>query len=355
MGMKRTAGIVAACGAALAALYGASVVAIGNACIDYALVPGKDGKTGRMRRRDRIGGDLANGSVASDVRDAVEQNRRMLFAKRDAWLERTDVEQVRIRASTGVAKGGICGAARAHESDAFDLSGFIYPASDPSDRWVLLVHGYTNSHHDVEYLGARYAAHGYNVLAPDLRAHGQSGGDLIGMGWTDRCDLLLWIDYLIGRFGADVSIVLHGVSMGAAAACMASGEIIPAQVKAVVSDCAFTDLQSMLAGQVKKLFGLPRHPVVDDARIMLKARGGYDIKHASALEQVKKSITPTLFIHGSSDGFIPASMARELFEACRAPEKRLLVVAGAGHALSAQTDPSLYFDTVFDFLEKKAG
>ena len=88
--------------------------------------------------------------------------------------------------------------------------------------------------------------------------------------------------------------------MGAAAVCMASGETLPSQVKAVVSDCAFTDLSSMLAGQVKKLYGLPRHPVVDDARIMLKARGGYDIKRASALDQVKKSSTPTLFIHGLS-------------------------------------------------------
>ena len=143
--------------------------------------------------------------------------------------------------------------------------------------------------------------------------------------------------------------------MGAAAVCMASGETLPSQVKAVVSDCAFTDLSSMLAGQVKKLYGLPRHPVVDDARIMLKARGGYDIKRASALDQVKKSSTPTLFIHGSSDGFIPASMARELFEACSAPEKRLLIVAGAGHALSAQTDPDLYFATVFGFLDSKMG
>lgn len=70
---------------------------------------------------------------------------------------------------------------------------------------------------------------------------------------------------------------------------------------------------------------------------------------------MKKSSTPTLFIHGLSDGFIPASMARELFEACAAPEKRLLIVAGAGHALSAQTDPDLYFDTVFGFLDSKMG
>lgn len=346
---RRTAALLAGAGTVLAALYGASVVLIGNKCIDFALVPGKDGKTSRMRKPDRIGGDLANGSVDEQVRGVVERNRAALFAERDAWLSTVEAERVFIKAP----ESSFGSAGNMRHGASFDLAGFIYPAKTASSKWAFLVHGYTNTHADMEYIAAVYAEQGYNVFAPDLRAHGVSGGDLIGMGWPDRLDILHWLDYLIGRYGRDISIVLHGVSMGAAAVCMASGETVPGQVKAIVSDCAFTDLSSMLAGQVRKLYGLPRHPIIDDARLMLKARGGYDIKQASALKQVEKSTTPTLFIHGSSDGFIPPSMARELFEACRAPEKRLLIVAGAGHALSAQTDPALYFKTTFDFLEGK--
>ena len=379
-GRARAFGWIAGAVAGAAALAAASVVLIGNACIDFALVPGKDGKTGRMRKPDRIGGDLANGSVESGVRGVVERNRRAIREKRDAWLSTVEVERVFIksscdtgdvrcayagdrsrdaRAGNSVRRGALvrcCGHRGAHafgHGEPFDLAGFIYPAHEHSTKWAVLVHGYTNDHTDMEHIGAFYAERGYNVLAPDLRAQGESGGDLIGMGWTDRNDIVLWIDYLVRRFGSDISIALHGVSMGGAAVCMASGEQLPAQVKAVVSDCAFTDVQSMFAGQIEKLYGLPKHPVVDDGRIMLKARGGYDIKHASALDQVKKSATPTLFIHGASDGFVPPSMARKLFEACFAPEKRLLVMVGAGHALAAETDPDLYFRTVFDFLQGK--
>ncbi|WP_139652711.1 alpha/beta hydrolase [Raoultibacter phocaeensis] len=381
--MKRNAkaiGWIAGVGAGVLALAAASVVLIGNAAIDFALVPGKDGKTGRMRKPDRIGGDLANGSVDRSVRGLVERNRRAIREKRDEWLSTVDVERVFIKSScdSGALQCAYAGEggrdaragnsvrhgvrARRHEhrgahafghGEPFDLAGFVYPARERTAKWAVLVHGYTNDHTDMEHIGAFYAERGYNVFAPDLRAQGESGGDLIGMGWTDRNDLVLWIDYLVKRFGSDISIVLHGVSMGGAAVCMASGERLPAQVRAVVSDCAFTDVESMFAGQVKKLYGLPRHPVVDDGRIMLKARGGYDIKHASALDQVKQSCTPTLFIHGASDGFVPPAMARALFEACSAPEKRLLVMRGAGHALAAETDPDLYFRTVFDFLQGK--
>lgn len=328
--------ILAGIGAGFTAVVGLSAL-VGNACIRYALTPGKDGKTKRMREPDRIGGDLANGSVADRVKSVVERNRAALQLARTAWLSSIDVERVGIRSADG----------------AVELVGFIYPAEISSEKWAFVVHGYTGDHTEVEFYAREYAARGYNVFAPDLRAQGESGGDLIGMGWTDRFDLIAWLRYLVDRFGEDIEIVMHGHSMGAAAICMASGEDVPSQVKAIVSDCAFTSVWDIFASQIGKLAGAALYPVMESARAMLKVRGSFDIRHASAVDQVRKSTTPTLFIHGASDGFVPLPMVHELFDACAAPEKRLLVVAGAGHVLSAQTDPKLYWSTVFDFLQGK--
>lgn len=60
---------------------------------------------------------------------------------------------------------------------------------------------------------------------------------------------------------------------------------------------------------------------------------------------------PILFIHGEADDFVPASMARELYEQAAGP-KELLTVPGAGHGLSNYVDPDAYYDTVFAFLER---
>ena len=42
---------------------------------------------------------------------------------------------------------------------------------------------------------------GYNVMIPDLRAHGESEGYYIGMGWDDRNDIINLIEYIIAEDG----------------------------------------------------------------------------------------------------------------------------------------------------------
>ena len=44
------------------------------------------------------------------------------------------------------------------------------------------------------------------MLVPP-RAHGNSEGDMVGMGWLDRLDVKAWIDYLVQK-NANYKIVL---------------------------------------------------------------------------------------------------------------------------------------------------
>ena len=87
------------------------------------------------------------------------------------------------------------------------------------------------------------------------------------------------------------------------------------------------------------------------ACLMLRLRGGYDLNDASAVNAVKKSRTPTLFIHGDEDAMVSVDMVYELFKEA-ACDKELLVMEGAGHAQSQDKDPSKYYGTIAEFLEK---
>lgn len=127
---------------------------------------------------------------------------------------------------------------------------------------------------------------------PDLRSHGQSEGDSIGMGAWDSEDIVEWSKYILKQ-DSSASIALYGVSMGASTVMMASGnEQLPDAVKVAVEDCGYTSAWDEFIFQLDDLFGLPSFPALDAANLVTKLRAGYDLKDADALAAVKGKRSP---------------------------------------------------------------
>lgn len=222
--------------------------------------------------------------------------------------------------------------------------------NDSTDRWIITVHGYTSEGKLMASYARKFYAMGYNVILPDLRGHGQSEGDYIGMGWDERFDIIDLIQYIVDN-NENSQIVLFGVSMGASTVMNVSGEELPSNVKAIIEDCGYTSAWDEFSYQLKELFGLPAFPMMHTASLFGKIRAGYWLGEASAINQVKKSTTPMLFIHGDSDTFVPSHMLDELYSAAKV-EKEKLIIAGAGHAKSKDVDPELYWSTIIDFINR---
>ncbi|AEI44397.1 alpha/beta hydrolase [Paenibacillus mucilaginosus] len=237
--------------------------------------------------------------------------------------------------------------------DGLRLRGYYLPALRDTSRIVLLAHGYSGSGKmHMNALAKLYHEQlGYHVLLPDARGHGDSEGAYIGFGWPDRRDVLLWIGELIRRFGGEAQIVLHGVSMGGATVLMTSGEPLPPQVKAVVSDCAYTSVKDVLSYQLRRMYKLPSFPFIGMTSLVTRLRSGYSFGEASALEAVRRAEKPILFIHGSADTFVPTSMVHRLMEACRG-YKELFLVPGAGHGMAYTAAPEEYAWRVRQFTER---
>jgi hypothetical protein len=170
------------------------------------------------------------------------------------------------------------------------------------------------------------------------------------MGWPDRLDVISWINY-INEKSSDCKIILYGVSMGAATVMMTTGEELPSNVKLAIEDSGYTSVWDELEYQMKKIFDLNSFPFLNVASIITKIRAGYNFKEASSVEQLKKSVTPTLFIQGDSDEFVPSYMLDINYEAANC-EKEKLVVEGAGHIGSSKIAPDLYWETIDNFIAK---
>ena len=225
-----------------------------------------------------------------------------------------------------------------------------YVVSQNSNKWAIVVHGYGGSGKLMSDKSKYFYDMGYNVLIPDLRGHGKSEGDYIGMGWKDRLDIISWINFII-KENPNAEIVLHGTSMGAATVLMTSGENLPSNVKAIVADCAYTSAWDEFSYQLETYLKVPSYYILNVTNMVTKLKAGYSLKEASALECVKKATVPILFIHGDKDKFVPYSMMDKLYDATSSPKEKL-TIDGGEHANSDLVSPFLYWLTLEDFLNQ---
>jgi len=219
-----------------------------------------------------------------------------------------------------------------------------------SHKWLLGVHGYFSSYDELNPAAKNAYDKGYNTVVVSLRGHSDSEGNDITMGWLDRLDILKWIDQIID-IDPDAEIVLYGISMGAATVMMVSGEKLPPNVKCIVEDCGYTSIMDEFAYQMPKMYNLPTFPILPLTALLCRIKLGFSLNEGSALNQVKKSTTPILFIHGDQDNFVPFFMVHELYDAATCP-KSLYVVNGASHANSYFADKENYWPTIWRFVDQ---
>ncbi|WP_121612525.1 alpha/beta hydrolase [Mesobacillus foraminis] len=238
-----------------------------------------------------------------------------------------------------------------NDEHQYKLNANVYENDSSEHKWAIVVHGYSGNASSMTRYVRNFYEKGYHVLAPDLRGHGNSEGDYIGMGWHDRKDMLLWIDQIIEK-DPKAEIALFGVSMGGATVMMTAGEKdLPSNVKVIVEDCGYASVSDVFIYQLDDLFGLPEFPVMQAANTITSLRAGYDLYEASAVEQIAKSRTPIMFIHGDADTFVPFEMLNKVYEAANV-EKEKLIIPKAGHGEAEKVDPDTYWNGVWSFVGK---
>ena len=223
-----------------------------------------------------------------------------------------------------------------------------YPA-ESAKRTVILVHGW-HSHWFVDFSASAPFLHenACNLLFIDQRCHGDSGGDLISYGITERYDVLSWLDWLEEHHGG-YPVYLCGLSMGAATVLMAAGLPISHRVRGIIADSGYSTPDEMVKLALQKNIGGLAGPTVAAVNLNCKLREGFTLKDYSPVEAMAVNAEiPCLFVHGDADSIVPWRMSLENYYACRAP-KELLIVSGADHGLSFLAEPDRYKQKVLDF------
>lgn len=167
---------------------------------------------------------------------------------------------------------------------------------------VLLFHGVADSRRGMLGCARILLRHGYRVLTPDSRAHGESGGGMLTHGLLEVDDVGRWVEW-VRRSDPGEAVFGLGESMGAAILLQAAGRGVPFQ--AIVAESPFADFHDIARYRVWQKAGPIGRPLADSALLYARLRYGLDFFQASPQGLIAGIHAPILLIHGPEDDNVP--------------------------------------------------
>ena len=238
---------------------------------------------------------------------------------------------------------------------AYTISGYegyvihaqFFKNPQPSGKYIILTHGYTDNRFGALKYMKIYLDRGYNCIIYDLRGHGENAPSPCTYGILEAKDLLAVIDDTHRRFGEDITLGLHGESLGAATTATVM-QYCP-RVDFAVADCGFSEIEGVRRAGYRNA-GVPVF-LVDLADLGTRMRYGFALKDARPIDALDANEVPVLFIHGADDNLIAPENSERMFGRARGP-RAIHFIDGAGHAESAIVAPEAYRAVLEGFLEQ---
>jgi hypothetical protein len=216
---------------------------------------------------------------------------------------------------------------------------------------VLLLHGLSDNRVGMIGYAEFLLAHGYTVLMPDARAHGQSQGTVATYGLLERQDIRDWVRW-ISASSRPRCVFGFGESMGAAQLLQSlNGDKL---FCAVAAESPFSDFREIGYDRVGQFFytgpWLGRtllRPVIDVAFLYSRWKYGFDLRQVSPATAVAATKVPVFLIHGQVDSNIPVRHSRRIKSL--APAAILWEVPHADHCGAISTAPEEFERRVLDW------
>jgi uncharacterized protein len=199
------------------------------------------------------------------------------------------------------------------------LKGWWFHAPDRRGT-VVVLHGVADNRGSSIGIADHFLARGFDVIAYDSRAHGESEGDVCTYGFYEKEDLRRVLDRVDTK-----PIVLMGFSLGAAVALQAAA--VDRRIAAVMAVAPFSDLRTV--GSERAPFFASKGNI-SDAFKLAEDEGKFRADDVSPMAAAAHITAPTLTIHGERDDETPPAHSQRIFAALRGP-KRLIVVPNADH------------------------
>jgi len=222
-------------------------------------------------------------------------------------------------------------------ADGVMLKGWFVHPHGYNGNAVILLHGITDNREGVAGYGHLLLEHGYAVLLPDARGHGESGGELATYGVKESDDVHRWVSWI---YAHDPPQCVYGFGESYGAALILQSLAAENRFCAVAAESPFSTAREMSFERVSgplhfgPWFGRTLgRPAIWSAMAYARVRYGIDLLQPSPLQAVARSTVPVLLIHGEDDRNV-ASRHSRLIAAASPNSVTLWLVPHAGHTMA---------------------
>ena len=189
----------------------------------------------------------------------------------------------------------------------------------------------------------------FNVLVVESRGYGESKYEVNTFGYNERYDVVDWANY-ISQKDEDASVFLFGLGSGGSTVLLASSLEMPENVKGIIADSAYADLEGLLKANVTDFYKLPSFPTVEFASLFIEKNMNINIEDVDVVKEVRNSRLPIFFIQSGDDKIVPEEQSEALYEACTVEGSDRLYVSNASHCEGLGRKPKKYGDNINCFI-----
>lgn len=191
---------------------------------------------------------------------------------------------------------------------------------------ALLLHGLTESKAKYLRAGENLAKMGYDVVLPDLRAHGRSSGKYVTYGALEKLDVKAVMDELVGTGRVNKDVYVFGVNLGAATAIQYAA--IDARVRGVLALTAYKDASSIARRGIALTAPTMSEQDFDEVLARAGEMANFDPQKASSEIAAMTLSCPLLLVHGLIDVSVPLEHSKAIYDAAAGPKKLMVVTPG---------------------------
>jgi hypothetical protein len=215
------------------------------------------------------------------------------------------------------------------------IHGWWIPSSKPNTPVLLYFHGNGSNIGDNVNRASRFHQLGLSVLLIDYRGYGNSSGPFPNESLVYEDATTAWNYLTQTRKIAAKNIFFYGHSLGGAIAIEMA--VRHPNIAGIIVEGTFTSIRA----------------IVDEVSLYRLFPVDWILtQQFDSLSKVRSLKVPILFIHGTVDEVIPATMSQELYAAASAP-KQLLLLPDAGHNDVAKLGGIQYLRTIQTFIEQR--